>query len=202
MARGQLGVNIMAHFEAHPEAQTVKQIQDALSAPSGGAINYALDKLIGEGKVGKLEGRPARYYPNTGEPPVIPESSKTTKSSSPKRSRASQDEALRREAQEAQDFPEDTEGEPTYVSKHPCGYCMDSKPLDYHLKYCPQVIKRAAAGKDWACSCHMAGHSRASDYQEGADISVQEMPDPEMPDVLVQETEEELTEVQETAHTE
>ncbi len=157
MARGDLGTSILAHFQAHPEPQTVKQIQDALQVSSGGAIGYALDKLTGEGKMAKLGGRPARY----------------TLTTVTARIRMTRDPIIEHDLAESYLSEEEEEEELLPVRRGkgkvrksgPCGYCMTTKPMQYHLDHCPVTISRAQAGEDWDCPC-APDHERASDYAE------------------------------------
>ncbi len=147
MARGQLGDIILAHFRENPDDQTIKQVKDALGTSSAGAIGYALDKLAGEGKMVKLEGRPARYRPSSATQGVF------------------EDDGTHGDEHEEKEPPK-----PAPVGKHggsrPCGFCSTSQPRSYHERNCPATRGLVYAGKPYGCACADNDHNCASDYEE------------------------------------
>lgn len=175
MARGDLGINIMAHFAKNNKAQTVSEIKQALKEitgkdTSGGAIGYALDRLILDGKVVKVPNeKPARYHSVEGTDftaaaPVAAPAISATSASRP--ARASRTSATSR-AQSAPLDDEQTEDVTPDVKKRKgssCGYCAANKNMDYHRRHCPEMIPRAAAGRDWYCQCFISDHNQASDF--------------------------------------
>ena len=158
MARGQLGISILAHFQVHSEPQTVKQIQDALQVSSGGAIGYALDKLTGEGKMVKLGERPARYTLTTV-------TARIEDDPGPDPQAIERDLAERYPSEEEEGLLSVRRGKGKARKSGPCGYCMTTKTMQYHLDHCPVTIPRAQAGENWDCPC-APDHERASDYAE------------------------------------
>jgi hypothetical protein len=158
MARGQLGIKILEYFQENPGPHTIKEIkEEALPETSGGAIQYALDKLIGEGRTVKLNGRPAKYHatascvvpePPASEPEKPPESPVAEKPIPP-----------------PPPPPSETRKEGF------CGHCTSApgaigKDLAYHERFCPVMIPGAAGGANWYCKCGTSGHPNARDYEE------------------------------------
>lgn len=173
MARGELGTRVLGYLRENSGPQTVKKIKDGLSASSGGAIGYALDKLIGEGQVTKLEGRPARYQlrdQDGSAPPVAAPQQPTEQKSTPRPRKPKGNRDSPSEESDTDPYPDpEPDNDVIPQSKRPCGFCMESKPREYHVKYCPmsrvergdQISKQARS-----CSCYISDHDRASDHQE------------------------------------
>lgn len=182
MARGQLGIKLLEHFQEHPEAQTIKEVKDvALPGISGGAIGYALDKLVVEGKIVKLEGRPARYQLADGSAPAaeaLAPRPAPTKPRAPAKSKP-------KPPPEVDDDEEILPARKSKGKRHPCGFCSTSNNLDYHKKHCPVKIPKANAGQDWYCPCAEEGHNRARDYDEHRAKAVAEAKSGGNPDKLM-----------------
>jgi hypothetical protein len=166
MSKGQLPVEIMAVYKENPSPHTVKELQDALTEAhpegkprSGGAIGYALDRLILEKIVERVgTERPARYQPTGNDLPTAAVPVPTPRT--PRTRTRTDVQATVERAAETAATPRGA-----VIGKGPCGFCSETKDVRYHLAHCPRTIKRGAGELDWKCPCCENHHSKAIDFE-------------------------------------